>query len=88
VSDIIARGPVPAEVRHDAESWAGCIAGALEESEYRAKLTRAGFGGVDVELWRVYESDAIPGEAAGCCGGSKAEGTFASAFIRATKPSA
>jgi arsenite methyltransferase len=86
VSDIIVRGHVPEALRHDVESWAGCVAGALEESEYRATLTRAGFGDIDVEPWRVYESDAIPGSAAGCCGGSKAEGTFASAFIRATKP--
>jgi len=92
VSDIIARGPVPTELRHDVESWAGCIAGALEESEYRAKLERAGFRGIDVEPCRVYEADAMSEGAAGCGGDqdgcSHSDGMFASAFIRAIKPAA
>src|SRR3954463_10736062 len=43
VSDVVVRGGVPADIRRDAEAWIGCIAGALEEDEYRGKLTRAGF---------------------------------------------
>src|SRR6266540_1232470 len=71
VSDVVVRGEVPAEIRKDAEAWIGCIAGALEEEDYRSKLTRAGFGDVDLERWRVYDI---------------ADGQFASAFVRATKP--
>ena len=72
VSDVVVRGEVPAEIRRDAEAWIGCIAGALEEEEYRSKLTRAGFASVELERWRVYDI---------------ADGRFASAFVRATKPS-
>src|SRR5216117_3155537 len=71
VSDVVVRGEVPPNIRRDAEAWIGCIAGALEEDEYRRKLTRAGFDGVDLERWRVYDI---------------ADGQFASAFVRATKP--
>ena len=71
VSDVVVRGEVPADIRRDAEAWIGCIAGALEEDEYRSKLTRAGFSGVELERWRVYDI---------------ADGQFASAFVRATKP--
>src|SRR5476649_466422 len=54
VSDVIVRGPVPAEIRRNVELWVGCVAGALDEADYRAKLTGAGFEHVDVEPWRVY----------------------------------
>src|SRR5712672_3609505 len=66
VSDVVVRGEVPADIRRDAEAWIGCIAGALEEEEYRSKLTRAGFGNVELERWRVYDI---------------ADGQFASAFV-------
>jgi SAM-dependent methyltransferase len=72
VSDVVARGEVPAEIRRSMELWVGCIAGALEEGEFSAKLLAAGFRDVDIEAWRVYESD----------------GRFASAFVRAQKPAA
>ena len=52
ISDIVVQGPVPAELRRDLELWIGCIAGALEESEYRAKLGAAGFVDVHVETTR------------------------------------
>src|SRR5882762_3190705 len=71
VSDVVVRGEVPPDIRRDAEAWIGCIAGALEEEEYRRKLTQAGFGSVELERWRVYDI---------------ADGQFASAFVRATKP--
>jgi SAM-dependent methyltransferase len=54
VSDVVVRGEVPADVRHNMELWVGCIAGALEEKDYAAKLRAAGFADVDVEAWRVY----------------------------------
>src|SRR5258705_12181509 len=44
VSDIVVRGEMPAEIRRRVELWAGCIAGALEESEYKSKLAAAGVG--------------------------------------------
>jgi len=73
VSDVVVRGSVPADVRRNMELWVGCIAGALEETEYASMLQTAGFNNVDVEPWRVYNFE---------------DGTFASAFIRATKPAA
>jgi arsenite methyltransferase len=73
VSDVVVRGEVPADIRKNMEAWIGCVAGALEESDYRAKLTNAGFEGVDIDAWRVYDHIDAPGK-------------FASAFIRATKP--
>ena len=75
VSDVVVRGEVSPAVRKDMELWVGCIGGALDESDYRNKLVAAGFGDVDVEIWRVYNGLA-----------QEADGKFASAFIRATKP--
>src|SRR5581483_8186954 len=54
VSDVVVRGDVPAEIRRSMELWVGCIAGALEEGEYAAKLRAAGFADVEVEPWRIY----------------------------------
>src|SRR5262249_27158251 len=54
VSDVVVRGTVPAQIRRDVESWIGCVAGALEEDEYRAKLAQAGFIGIDLEPTRIY----------------------------------
>ena len=70
VSDVVTRGEIPAAIRDDIEAWTGCIAGALDEHDYREKLERTGFSNVDVELWRVYDMY---------------DGKFASAFVRATK---
>src|SRR3979411_24346 len=58
VSDVLVRRAVPADIRRNVELWVGCVAGALDESEYRAKLTTAGFEQVDVEPWRVYDIHA------------------------------
>ncbi len=93
VSDVIVRGAVPADVRRSMELWVGCIAGALEEHEYAAKLQAAGFADVDVEAWRVYDI----GEARAFLTESGMDvdaiaplvkDKFASAFIRARKPEA
>src|SRR5438309_9645288 len=54
VSDVVTRGNVPAEVRKNMLLWVGCIAGALQDSEYVEKLTRAGFESVDIEPTRAY----------------------------------
>src|SRR5438132_11229539 len=54
VSDVIVRGEVPADVRHSMELWVGCIAGALEETEYVSKLREAGFQEIEIEPWRIY----------------------------------
>ena len=92
VSDVVVLGDVPDEVRRSMELWIGCIAGALRDMDYVAKLARAGFSGISVEQWRVYEpADArafltqaqISQDAV-----NAAHGKFASAFIRATKPAA
>jgi len=93
VSDVVTRGEVPESVRQSMLLWVGCIAGALEESDYRAKLIAAGFVDVDLEPTRVYdiedarvfltEAGIAVDEIA-----QQVEGKFLSAFIRATKPAA
>ncbi|MGA1982519.1 MAG: arsenite methyltransferase [Acidobacteriaceae bacterium] len=92
VSDVVVRGEVPASVRQSMLLWVGCIAGALEESDYRAKLVAAGFVEVDLEPTRIYnvEDARVFLTEAGISVDDIApqvEGRFISAFIRATKPS-
>ncbi len=91
VSDVVVRGEVPPAIRRSVELWIGCVAGALEEREYRLKLAKAGFEAVDVEPTRIYrvedareflagsgiDADAIAPEV---------DGKFMSAFVRARKP--
>jgi arsenite methyltransferase len=91
ISDVVVRGEVPANVRKSMELWVGCIAGALEENEYREKLARAGFASIDVEPTRVYKVEEARAflEAAGLDAaaiGPQIEGKFISAFVRAAKP--
>ena len=93
VSDVVVRGEVPASVRQSMLLWVGCIAGALEESDYRAKLVAAGFVDVDLEPTRTYdiEDARVFLTGAGIAVDEIAplvEGKFLSAFIRATKPNA
>jgi arsenite methyltransferase len=92
VSDIVVRGDsVPESVRHSMELWIGCIAGALEDTSYREKLTRVGFESIDVEPTRIYHADdarQFLGEA-GLSEDSvvaQIDGRFMSAFVRAQKP--
>jgi arsenite methyltransferase len=87
---VVARGEVPAEVRRHVELWSGCIAGALEESDYRAKLQAAGFEAIDVEPTRIY-SAAQCSEWFAQAGleeklAPQIDGMFMSAFVRARKP--
>ncbi len=91
VSDIVVRGEVPAQVRRSVELWVGCIAGALDETDYRRKLEGAGFGAIDIEPTRVYRAEDARGFLAeqGLNADELApqvDGKFASAFIRAVKP--
>jgi len=90
VSDIVVRGEMPTEIRRRLEAWAGCIAGALEETEYRAKLANAGFECIEVEPTRIYSADQarefLAGDAEGDRIAQIADGKFMSAFVRARKP--
>jgi len=89
VSDIVVRGEVPVDLRRSIELWAGCIAGALEEKDYRAKLEAAGFDRVDIEPTRIYTATQAREflaqvnleEAAPLI-----DGKYMSAFVRARKP--
>jgi len=93
VSDVVTRGEIVPEIRQSILLWVGCIAGALEEDEYRAKLAAAGFEHIDVEPTRIYRVDdareflsaqGLDVEALA----RAADGKFMSAFIRAVKPAA
>lgn len=93
VSDVVTRGSVPQEVRNSMLLWVGCIAGALADEDYRAKLTAAGFAGIDIEPTRVYDvedaraflsAEGIDVDAIA----PEVEGKFMSAFVRAIKPAA
>jgi len=92
VSDVVVLGDVPEQVRHSMGLWVGCIAGALRDYDYVAKLAKAGFDSIDIEPTRVYSiEDArqfLAGEGIDAYAISKeVEGKFISAFIRAEKPS-
>src|SRR5207244_4191953 len=91
VSDVVVRGEVPPAIRKSVELWIGCVAGALEEQEYREKLTKAGFGAIDLEPTRIYRVEdareflagaGLDGDAIA----SEVDGKFMSAFVRAQKP--
>jgi ubiquinone/menaquinone biosynthesis C-methylase UbiE len=93
VSDVVTRGEMPSEIRKSVLLWVGCIAGALEEAEYRNKLVSAGFDQVEVEPTRIYRiedareflaSEGVDVDAVA----PQVDGKFMSAFIRAVKPAA
>ncbi|HEX4943621.1 MAG TPA: arsenite methyltransferase [Usitatibacteraceae bacterium] len=91
VSDVVVRGEVPAAIRKSLELWAGCIAGALSETDYVRKLSDAGFTDIGVEVTRVYGgADAQEFLAAGGFDAQaiakEVDGKFVSAFVRARKP--
>jgi SAM-dependent methyltransferase len=90
VSDVVTRGEVPADVRQNMLLWVGCIAGALQDYQYVAKLAKAGFDDIDVEPTRIYDIE----DARAFLSGQgvdvdemapQVKGKFMSAFIRATK---
>jgi arsenite methyltransferase len=93
VSDVVTHGTIPEDVRRNMLLWVGCIAGALGDYEYVAKLAKAGFEDIEIEPTRVYDIE----DARTFLGGQgvdvdalapQVEGKFMSAFLRATKPSA
>jgi SAM-dependent methyltransferase len=91
VSDVVTRGEVPAVVRRDMLLWVGCIAGALRDTEYAEKLTKAGFESIDIEPTRVYDiEDArafLTGKGIDVDAiAPQVQGKFMSAFVRAVKP--
>ncbi|MBI3301507.1 MAG: arsenite methyltransferase [Deltaproteobacteria bacterium] len=93
VSDVVVRGEVPAQIRRNVELWIGCVAGALEEEEYRTKLAQAGFEEIDLEPTRIYRVEDAREllAASGIDADSIAlqvDGKFISAFVRARKPAA
>jgi arsenite methyltransferase len=91
VSDVVTRGEMLPEIRKSVLMWVGCLAGALEENEYRAKLAAAGFEQVDLEPTRIYRvEDArefLAGEGIDVNAiAPQVDGKFMSAFVRAVKP--
>jgi len=91
VSDVVVRGDVPDEVRRSMELWVGCIAGALRDYDYVAKLAKAGFDSIDIEPTRVYNVDDarqfLVGEGIDADAvAPQVQDKFISAFIRAVKP--
>ena len=91
VSDVVVRGDVPEAIRESMMLWVGCVAGALEEQDYRSKLIAAGFADVSFEPTRIHDvedarqflsASGIDVDAIA----AQVQGKFLSAFIRATKP--
>jgi SAM-dependent methyltransferase len=84
VSDIVVQGELSDDVRRSMDAWSSCVGGALEESDYRRRLSAAGFGDIDIEVTRQHDLADL-----GCCAGEPAaasdEGAVVSAFIRAVK---
>ena len=91
VSDVVTRGEMLPEIRKNVLLWVGCVAGALEENEYRSKLAAAGFEQIEVEPTRIYRvEDArefLAGEGIDVDAiAPQVDGKFMSAFVRAVKP--
>lgn len=92
VSDIVVQGDLPPILRRDMESWAGCVAGALEEATYRALLRDAGFIDIEIEVTRRYSLDEVDQSGASSSVATLSpeerrtvDGSFISAFVRARK---
>src|SRR6202790_2077927 len=93
VSDVVTRGEVLPEIRQSVLAWVGCIAGALEENDYRSKLAAAGFTQIEIEPTRIYRAEDAREFLAGRevdvdAIAPQVEGKFLSASIRAVKPEA
>jgi ubiquinone/menaquinone biosynthesis C-methylase UbiE len=91
ISDVVTRGEIPQDVRQSVLLWVGCLAGALDESDYRSKLSAAGFEQIDVEPTRIYnledareflQTEGIDVDVIA----PQVDGKFFAAFVRATKP--
>jgi SAM-dependent methyltransferase len=93
VSDVVVRGEVPEAIRQNMELWIGCVAGALRDTEYVAKLANAGFSNITLDDTRVYRLDDARAFLSGQgldvdALARQIDGSFVSAFVRATKPAA
>jgi arsenite methyltransferase len=93
VSDVVLRGEVPDEVRKSVLLWVGCIAGALQDSEYVSALAEAGFEAIEIEPTRIYKIEDARTFLAGQgidvdAIAPQVDGKFMSAFVRARKPQA
>jgi SAM-dependent methyltransferase len=93
VSDVVTRGEMLPEIRQSVLAWVGCIAGALEENDYRSKLATAGFDNIEIEPTRIYRAEDAREFLAGQgidvdAIAPQVDGKFLSAFIRAVKPEA
>jgi SAM-dependent methyltransferase len=91
VSDVVTRGEIPEAIRKNMLLWAGCVAGALEENEYRSKLAAAGFENIGIERTRIYHAEDALSFLAGKGFdmekvGPLVDGKFMSGFVRAQKP--
>src|SRR5579859_883323 len=91
VSDVVTRGEISPQIRQSILLWVGCVAGALQETEYRDKLAAAGFEKIEVEPTRIYRVEdareflmekGLDVEALA----KQVDGKFLSAFVRAVKP--
>jgi hypothetical protein len=91
VSDVVVRGEVPPAIRKSMELWVGCVAGALSDQDYLAKLAAAGFENAGIEITRVYSvedaRDFLAGQSENIQQlASQVDGKFVSGFVRARKP--
>ncbi len=89
VADVVVRGgPLPAELRRLMDLWAGCLSGALTETEYRAKLAAAGFAEVGVVVLKAFGLEDVPGNLRHLVPSDEVVGgtQIVSAFVKATKP--
>ena len=91
VSDVVVTGEIPAVIRKNVELWIGCVAGALRDTDYTAKLAAAGFENIAIEPTRIYNVEDARQFLAGQgidvdAIASQVDGKFMSAFIRASKP--
>ena len=93
VSDVVTRGEILPEIRQSVLAWVGCIAGALEENQYRSKLAAAGFEQIEIEPTRIYRAEDalefLSGQQISVkLDPAQIDGKFFSGFIRAVKPAA
>jgi arsenite methyltransferase len=93
VSDVVVRGALPAELRRNMELWVGCVAGALEESEFTSLLAEIGFENPEIQPTRIYQLEDARDFLAGAgldvdALAADVQGRVMGAFVRATKPAA
>jgi arsenite methyltransferase len=91
VSDVVTRGDISPEIRLSILPWVGCVAGALQETEYREKLAAAGFEQIEIEPTRIYRAEDarefLSAEGVDVDAmAPQVDGKFMSAFVRAVKP--